>query len=216
MPNDDVPVRPAKPFQYCPYCATEMELVFDKHDHCRRPTCPRCQHIHYEGPHLLVICTIHCKSATLLIKRAVPPFVGKWAYPGGFVDENESPQRAAAREIAEETGIVVDPDELVPAGIATVSHINQVYLCYQVHVAERPEIALGPEASEARWFELNEIGTEDFWIPQSLDGVKTHFESKKDASYAFGVSDYSPDRFEVTLHDLTPNNPDSYNTDYIF
>lgn len=41
----------------------------------------------------------------LLIKRAYEPFKGYWAFPGGFVEENEKAEDAVYRELSEETGI---------------------------------------------------------------------------------------------------------------
>jgi 8-oxo-dGTP diphosphatase len=56
----------------------------------------------------IVLLTTEPRSRVMLIKRKGEPFVGKWAFPGGFVDENESLEAAAKRELMEETGLTVD------------------------------------------------------------------------------------------------------------
>ena len=44
-------------------------------------------------------------SKILLIQRKNDPYKGQWALPGGFLDENEDPATAVARELTEETGL---------------------------------------------------------------------------------------------------------------
>ena len=44
------------------------------------------------------------RTKLLLIKRGGHPFIGQWAFPGGFAEESETIEQTAARELEEETG----------------------------------------------------------------------------------------------------------------
>ena len=60
-------------------------------------------------------------GGVLAIRRAIPPAVGKLALPGGFVNWGETWQEAGAREVLEETGITISPDELALLGVESVA-----------------------------------------------------------------------------------------------
>ena len=49
----------------------------------------------------------------LLVQRGTEPAKGKWSIPGGLIDLGESLREAVAREVREETGLVVEPIELI-------------------------------------------------------------------------------------------------------
>jgi 8-oxo-dGTP diphosphatase len=66
------------------------------------------------NPSLAVDCVVFDpRGRLLLIRRKNPPFQGQYALPGGYVDYGETTEHAAARELAEETGLVAASVSLV-------------------------------------------------------------------------------------------------------
>src|SRR5207245_9741277 len=64
------------------------------------------------NPIPVAVCLLPVDGGLLCVRRAIPPGKGKLALPGGYIDQNETWQRAVARELFEETGIRIDPDEV--------------------------------------------------------------------------------------------------------
>ena len=63
----------------------------------------------YPHPSVTTDCVIFgfdgTKLKVLLVKRAIEPFQGRWAFPGGFMKMDESAEEGALRELQEETGL---------------------------------------------------------------------------------------------------------------
>ena len=89
----------------------------------------------------------------LLIQRKDAPFKGHWALPGGFVNENESLERAAVRELHEETGMSGLRLEQLGAfgdpGRDPRGHtISVVFMAF---LLTEGKVAAGDDASAAEW-----------------------------------------------------------------
>lgn len=102
---------------------------------------------------------------------------GSWDCPGGRREPGESPPECAARELAEETGLLVDPEDLSPCGYERIQvtdpgHWAAARPLVQVFradlIAARPEVTPGDDVDAARWVshdDFRELCRERFWWP---------------------------------------------------
>ncbi|MER5302240.1 NUDIX hydrolase [Streptomyces lasiicapitis] len=97
----------------------------------------------------------------LLIQRGDPPYKGEWALPGGWVDRGEKSDAAGARELAEESGVFVDPGDLVQIGAFDRPDRDPrgrfVTVAYRVGVPAGTRTAAGDDADDARWWPVGEL-----------------------------------------------------------
>ena len=75
-------------------------------------TCSACTRISYLNPIPVVVLLQPIDGGLLCVRRGIPPRLGQLALPGGFLDINETWQQGAARELWEETGLRIEPDEI--------------------------------------------------------------------------------------------------------
>jgi 8-oxo-dGTP diphosphatase len=98
----------------------------------------------------------------VLVKRGHAPLLGKWSIPGGVLEMGETLRKAVVREALEETGLAVEPGELLGVfervipdenGRMKYHYVLIDFLCRRV----AGELVAADDAEEARWFRREEL-----------------------------------------------------------
>jgi 8-oxo-dGTP diphosphatase len=95
----------------------------------------------------------------LLVKRRIPPFLGVFAIPGGFVLENEDLEQAAVRELREETGVSdVYLEQLYSFGKPDRDPRGRVVtVAYFALISADRRLKAGSDAAEAAWYTVDDL-----------------------------------------------------------
>lgn len=116
----------------------------------------------YPRPAVTADCVVITKEAgpkVLLIQRGDDPYKGCWAFPGGFMNMDETTEQCAIRELEEETGLHVN--NVVQIG--AYSKVDRdprgrtVTVAY-LAIVDRPLVVIGQDdAAKAEWWPLSNL-----------------------------------------------------------
>ncbi|TXT54938.1 MAG: Bifunctional NMN adenylyltransferase/Nudix hydrolase [Candidatus Thorarchaeota archaeon] len=112
----------------------------------------------YKNPSPTVDTVILDQDRIVLVKRKNEPYKGMWVFPGGFVDYGETVEKAALREVIEETGMKVELLDILGV-YSDPERDPRKHIQSTVFIA-RPlegEPTGGDDAAGAKWFDLDEV-----------------------------------------------------------
>jgi 8-oxo-dGTP diphosphatase len=127
---------------------------------------PLTRRVYPTSPVVGVAAMIFYDDSILLVKRGNEPAKGRWGLPGGVVELGETVREAVAREVKEETGILVRPVELLDVfnniirddkGRVRFHYVLCEFLCENVG----GNLKASTDVSDARWVPLLELSSID-------------------------------------------------------
>ncbi len=147
-----------------------------------RDVCASCGFIHYVNPKIVTGAIVRHRGGILLCRRAIPPRIGFWTLPAGFMEVGETAEEAARREAREEANAAIEIERLL--AVYTIPRIAQVQIMYLARLIDE-NISAGPESLEVKLAGWSEIPWQDLAFPS----VRWALEQYRSVE---GQSDFPP------------------------
>jgi ADP-ribose pyrophosphatase YjhB (NUDIX family) len=123
-------------------------------------TCTPCGSVSYLNPTPVGVVLLPVEDGILCVRRTIEPRKGELALPGGFLDVGETWQEGCARELREETGVVIRPDEVTLFAAHSVAR-EGVLLLFGVAAPRR--------SADLSAFIANEEASEMVVVPRPVE-----------------------------------------------
>ena len=163
--------------KFCPNCGSDkLETTVPAGDNRPRQVCASCQIIHYSNPKIVAGCLPVWGNKVLLCRRAIEPCYGLWNVPSGYLENGESVEDGAKREVWEEAAARVEVDYLIT--LYNLEKINQLYLQFVGELIDG-EYGVGEESLECRLFAEDEIPWEEMAFTSSVFTLRRYFEARR-------------------------------------
>ena len=162
---------------FCSHCGSDqLAFTVPAGDNRARFVCGACQTIHYQNPKIVAGCLPLYGDQVLLCRRAIEPRRGYWNVPSGYLENGETLEAGAAREVYEEA--LARVSDLRLHTVYSIPHINQVYVHFLADL-EAGRFAVGPESLESKLFDEAAIPWEEIAFSSSVYSLRRYFADRE-------------------------------------
>ena len=125
-----------------------------------------------------VVITREAEPKVLLIQRAIEPYKGCWAFPGGFMNMDETTEQCAIRELEEETGLKLDTMHQIGAysKVDRDPRGRTITVAYLAIIDKPVQVNGQDDAAKAEWFPINNLPHLAFDHQEIMTDAKLQFE----------------------------------------
>jgi 8-oxo-dGTP diphosphatase len=125
-----------------------------------------------------VVITRETEPKVLLIQRAIEPYKGCWAFPGGFMNMDETTEQCAIRELEEETGLKLDTMHQIGAysKVDRDPRGRTITVAYLAIIDKPVQVNGQDDAAKAEWFPINNLPHLAFDHQEIMTDAKQKFE----------------------------------------
>lgn len=156
-------------YSFCPKCGVGLVLRPVKAGEPERLVCSGCGFVFFLDPKVAVGTIIPTAQGIVLVKRGIEPALGKWVFPGGFVDRGERVEDAAIREAREECCLDVRLTGLL--NIYSYPDHPVIIIVYAAEVIGG-RLEAGDETLEARLCRAPDIPWTELAFPSTTEALR--------------------------------------------
>ncbi|TXB63585.1 NUDIX hydrolase [Phaeodactylibacter luteus] len=163
---------------FCSQCGSAaLSFEVPRGDNRSRYVCGHCGTVHYTNPKIVTGCLPLWDGKVLLARRSIAPRYGFWNVPSGYMENGETVEEGACREVREEVEASVTNIRLHT--LYSLPHINQVYIHFLGDLKGPGAFGVGEESLEARLFAEEDVPWEEIAFTSSTFSLRRFFEDQK-------------------------------------
>ena len=177
---------------FCSNCGSDrIEKIIPPDDNRLRLVCQKCSTVHYRNPKIVAGVLPIYGDKVLLCKRAIEPCKGLWNVPSGYLENKESVEAGAAREVWEEALGKVEITGI--HAVYSIARISQVYVHFLGNLVEG-KFGVGEESLDCRLFSEEEIPWNEMAFTSSTFTLRRYFADRKAGKVRTHLGNYPEEK----------------------